>query len=138
MGIPCKHRIQIVKGYCDGIVEAPENYQEIISAIREALAGTDFKKILDKYTDRKNTEKAVNANSERLFKKYRDAIIAKALGKGTDKATQKALEDLNGAIQECVDVSAETEGLIMSLRGIFVRPEGPDSTTMAKEALGEE
>jgi|GEM_PF-2179553 len=130
-GQPCKHRIHILKGYCVDMVSAPDNYDEILSVIKDAALNSPILQLLNEYDTAKKSLKAKNDASEKLFKKYRDAVIASTLKKGSKKATEKASANLDEALQSCVDVAAEVEARVQCLRTIFIRP-GHSNTSISK------
>jgi hypothetical protein len=125
-GLPCKHRLQIVSGYCDNLVEAPENYDEIIGYIREAVHKSEYKDVLEKYKNHKSVQKNNLAETEKLFKKYRDTAIKYGIGKiKTDMELKSATDALNKSIQFCIEDEAETIKNVKILQTLFVHPGQP-------------
>ena len=136
MGIPCKHRIHITKGYCDGLVEAPENYEELLSAINEAINATDMPKYLEEYDEWKKKTKEAEANTDKAFKKYRDAVTRHALQEvKSDRECKKASTALDEAIQKYIDAKNETKAVLAALQVLFVRPWETNTGELAKEAM---
>ena len=123
MGIPCKHRLGVLNGHTHEIIGLTPAIEGAVAIAAEIIQKSEIPDYLQKYENAKKDAKVKNDNSEKAFKKYREAIIAHALGKGTKKAADTASAALDAAMQNCVDAAAETESLIQALRTIFVRPE---------------
>ncbi|MCL2410104.1 MAG: hypothetical protein FWC97_00530 [Treponema sp.] len=123
MGLPCKHRINVLNGHTyDVINKDDENVLMAISVASDTIRQSVIPKYLKEHEAAKKNLKAKNEAAEKIFKKQRDAIIALALKKGTKSATEKASADLNNALQDCVNAAAEVEGLLKALQTVFIRP----------------
>ena len=138
MGIPCKHRIHILKGYCENLLIAPQNYNEVLSAAHESAHNAGILDVLDEYESLKKNTKTVNEKVEKLFKNYLKEVIAQALQKSTEKKVKKASMALDTGIQDCVNAAAEAEELLQALRTLFVRPgRGSTAEAIAAEAAAD-
>jgi hypothetical protein len=136
MGIPCKHRIHITRGYCNDWVYAPENYDEVLSVIKNAINDSDIPKCLEEYDRLKKKTKEAEANTDKAFKKYRDAVTHFALQETkNDKDSKKASTALDEAIQKYIDTKAETMDVLKRLQEVFVRPTGTNTEELAQAAM---
>jgi CHASE3 domain sensor protein len=123
MGVPCKHRLSVLNGNTNEIIGLTPAIEEAVSIVSEIIKKSEIPDYMKEYEDAKNDTKAKNEKADKLFKKYREAIIANALKKGTEKQIKKASAELDAAIQDCVNAAAESESLIQALRTIFIRPD---------------
>jgi hypothetical protein len=80
-GLPCKHRIHLLKGYCMSPVGVPPNHEAVLHKIREVADSSNIFKLLDEYDLIKDQLKNANEVSEKSFKKYRSELTLHALGK---------------------------------------------------------
>jgi hypothetical protein len=123
MGIPCKHRLSVLNGNTSEIIGLTPDIAEAVSIVSKIIKQSDIPRYMKEYEDAKNNAKSKNEKADKLFKKYREAIIANALNKGTEKQIKKASADLDAVIQDCVNAAVERESLIKALQTIFVRPD---------------
>jgi CHASE3 domain sensor protein len=123
MGIPCKHRLSVLNGQTSDIIGLTPAIEGAVALASEIIQKSEIPDYLQKYKDAQKAASEKKDNSEKAFKKYREAIIAHALNKGTEKQAKKASAALDAALQDCVNAAAETESLIQALRTIFIRPE---------------
>jgi len=136
MGIPCKHRLHVVNGHTYDLIGLTPEIEQAISIFSEIMAKSEMSTYLKDYENAKNAVKITDTNTEKAFKKYKKAVIAHALSKGTEKAAKKASAELDEVMQDCVNVAAETESLIQALRTVFVRPSSQEDTEeIVDEAL---
>jgi len=131
-GLPCKHRKSILSGQVE-IPEDPE-MMEKINAIAEAVRKSDLPRYLQEYEDAKGHLGLKKEASEKVFKKYMDTVIDSALKKGTQKAAQKASDNLDKALQDCVNAATEIEALRQTLRTVFIMPKESPANRLARQA----
>jgi hypothetical protein len=125
VGMPCKHRIHILKGYCENMLTAPKNYEDVLSAVKEAASNSNIFDLLDEYDAVKKNAKDNDVACEKALKKYRNELTQFVLEKvKTNKKAEKANAELDEAIKKGIEIAAEKESILNALRTFFVSPFG--------------
>lgn len=121
MGIPCKHRIHVLKGHTYQIIDITPAIEQAVELAAAIIKGSDIPGYIERYENLKKEIKTNNENSEKVFRKYRSAIIEHALNKGTAKEAKKASADLDKALQDCLNTEVEAESLLQAIKTVFIR-----------------
>jgi hypothetical protein len=123
-GIPCKHRIQILQGSSTDAIAISQNKESALLAIKEIANNSNVFELLDEYEAVKKEIKEIDANSEKLFKKYRDALTEFRLEKAkTDRKVVKAKSDLDSILEKGIEIAVEKEKILKRLRTVFILPD---------------
>jgi len=123
VGTPCKHRLHAFNGHTYNILDLTPEIENAVKLFSEIMKNSDIPKYLKDYEQAKNDIYDINIKADKAFQSYKNAIVANALGNGTEKKIKKAAAALDEAIQECVNIAAEKEGIIQAIRTVFVRPD---------------
>jgi len=120
-GIPCKHRISILKGSDPGIIEGDKSFLVKIAKMTKC---TNLFKLLDSYDNAKKERINALKRADYAYKNYREAREDFSLKKlKTDKKTEKCREALEFAIDEGIEAEKTVNETLKSLQTVFIKPE---------------
>jgi hypothetical protein len=122
-GIPCKHRIQIINGFCENIVAIHPGYEQVLQSINEVARSSGIIEVLNEYEEIKNTLKYNDTLCNKSFKKYRDNLLRFALQHvKTNKNVEKAEAEMDKSVAEWLKIAVRKERVLSELRMVFVMP----------------
>ena len=65
-GLPCKHRKNILNDFCENMLSAPGNHEEVLSFIKEIASNSNIFQLLDEYETVKMKQKKMIRFVKRL------------------------------------------------------------------------